>query len=573
MLARLSLLVVLPIPAFAQTPCDNTPAYSPCEFVFELTGPEAAAHPDPYNDVEFQAEIRSPHFRTFLMPAFWDGGHKLILRFVPTESGQWIYKITSNVASIDGKEGSFNAAESDSPGYVHPANVHHWWTDNKKPHLWMGYVADRLGFMSADEFSGLLATVAAEKYTHVRVSILGDPGDRSRVMLGDKPNPQYLDELDRRMIELQKKGVTSDLVLGPNPAYLRLLFPSWQTRERFVRYLVGRYGPLNITWEGLMEFEDYLDSRALLKEIGLALKKYDSYDHPRSTNAKITSSPLLGDGWMNFVITNSMDDQLGSIEHQLYTVPFVGITTPEHLWNTTMNGQYPVIRGDAHGSAKAWYDFIADTRHWELEPYFDVDNSRCIALDGTEYVNYITADAPVEVEVEKHSYDIVWFNPLSGETVEEKKKYHGEHFTGDVPDKSHPWVLMIAREGRKESMLRSYKFDSRPVPIQEVEILPAKVPYALAEPSTDPLIASLPTPYEVKLKRETRATRQMMYLWTGEAAADGQGFRVLGTGAKGSMSISPTMATNYPAVLSLRITALNANGKAYSMDKVYQLKK
>jgi len=572
-LARLPILFVCLIPAFAQTPCDNTPAYSPCEFVFELTGAEAAAHPDPYKDVEFEAEIRSPHFRTFLMPAFWDGGHKLILRFVPTESGQWIYKITSNVASIDGKQGSFNAAESDSPGYVHPANVHHWWTDNKKPHLWMGFVADRLGFTSADEFSGVLATVTAEKYTHVRVSILGDPGDRSRTMLGDKPNPQYLDELDRRIIELQKKGVTTDLVLAPNPAYLKQLFPSWQTRERFVRYLVGRYGSLNITWEGLMEFEDYLDSRALLKEIGLALKKYDSYDHPRSTNAKITSSPLLGDGWMNFVITNSIDDQIGSIEHQLYTVPFVGITTPEHLWNTAMNGQYPVIRGDAHGSAKAWYDFIADTRHWELEPYFDVDNSRCIALDGIEYINYITGDVPVEVEVEKHSYDIIWFNPLNGESVEEKKKYHGEHFTGDLPGKAHPWVLLIAREGRKESMLRSYKFDSRPVPVQEVEILPAKVPYALAEPSTDPLIASLPTPYEVKLKRETRATRQMMYLWTAEVAADGQGFRVLGTGAKGSMSISPTIATNYPAVLSVRITALNANGKAYSMDKVYQLKK
>ena len=572
-MARLPILFVCLIPAFAQTPCDNTPAYSPCEFVFELTGAEAASHPDPYKDVEFEAEIRSPHFRTFLMPAFWDGGHKLILRFVPTESGQWIYKITSNVASIDGKQGSFNAAESDSPGYVHPANVHHWWTDNKKPHLWMGFVADRLGFTSADEFSGALATVTAEKYTHVRVSILGDPGDRSRTMLGDKPNPQYLDELDRRIIELQKKGVTTDLVLAPNPAYLKQLFPSWQTRERFVRYLVGRYGSLNITWEGLMEFEDYLDSRALLKEIGLALKKYDSYDHPRSTNAKITSSPLLGDGWMNFVITNSIDDQIGSIEHQLYTVPFVGITTPEHLWNTAMNGQYPVIRGDAHGSAKAWYDFIADTRHWELEPYFDVDNSRCIALDGIEYINYITGDVPVEVEVEKHSYDIIWFNPLNGESVEEKKKYHGEHFTGDLPGKAHPWVLLIAREGRKESMLRSYKFDSRPVPVQEVEILPAKVPYALAEPSTDPLIASLPTPYEVKLKRETRATRQMMYLWTAEVAADGQGFRVLGTGAKGSMSISPTIATNYPAVLSVRITALNANGKAYSMDKVYQLKK
>jgi hypothetical protein len=109
--------------------------------------------------------------------------------------------------------------------------------------------------------------------------------------------------------------------------------------------------------------------------------------------------------------------------------------------------------------------------------------------------------------------------------------------------------------------------------VQEVETIPQKVPYDLVEPSTDPLIASLPTPYAVTLKRETRATRQMMYLWTGEVAADGQGFRVLGTGGKGTFSIPPAIATNYPAVLSIRVTALNANGKAYSLDKVYQLKK
>src|SRR5579859_3376882 len=64
---------------FAQSSCDKTPAYTPCEFVFELTASEAAAHPNPYTGIEFEAEIRSPHFRTFLMPAFWDGGNKLIL--------------------------------------------------------------------------------------------------------------------------------------------------------------------------------------------------------------------------------------------------------------------------------------------------------------------------------------------------------------------------------------------------------------------------------------------------------------------------------------------------------------
>lgn len=436
-----------------------------------------------------------------------------------------------------------------------------------------GTIADRAGFMSDDEFSRVLAAIAAERYNHARMSILGDPGDRSRVMLANKPNPQYFDELDRRILELHKRGITTDLVLASNPDHLRSLFPDWQSRERFIRYVIGRYAPLNITWQGVMEFEDYRDSRPLLKEVGLALKKYDSYNHPRSSNARITSSPLLPDGWMDFVITNSTDDQLGSIEHQLNNVPFIGITTADHLWNTTMDGQYPVIRGDAHGMAKAWFDFIADTRHWELEPYFDVDNSRCVALDGIEYINYITGSAPVEVEVEKHGYDIVWFNPLNGETVEAAKKYKGEHFTGEAPDKSHPWVLMIAREGRKESMLKSYKFDSRIVPVQEVETNPQKLPYGLVEPSTDPLIVSLPAPYAVKLKRETRATREMMYLWTGEVAADGQGFRVLGTGAKGTLSIPPAIATNYPAVLSIRVTALNANGKAYSLDKVYQLKK
>ena len=572
MLARLLILISSLIPVFGQSPCDNTPAYSPCEFVFELSSTETAAHPDPYHDVELQAEIRSPHFRTFLVPAFWDGGHKMILRFVPIEGGPWTYKLTSNLASVDGKQGTFTATDSESPGYVHPANVHHWWTDNKKAHLWMGTIADRLGFMSADDFSKLLATIAAEKFNHVRTSILGDPGDRDRVMKGKEPDTAYFDELDHRVMELQKHGVTTDLVLAASPNHLRSLFPDWQSRERFVRYLIGRFAPLNITWQGVMEFEDDRDGRALLKELGLALKKDDPYNHPRSSNAKVTSSPLLRDGWMDFVITNSMDDQLGSIEHQLYTVPFVAITTPEHLWNTTMNGQYPVIRGDAKGLAKTWFDFMADTRHWELEPFFDVDNARTVALEGIEYISYITGSVPVEVEVEKHGYDVSWFNPLNGESME-LKKYKGEHYTGEIPDKSHPWILMIAREGRKESMLRSYKFDSRPVPVQEVETNPQKLPYDLTEPSTDPLIVSLPTPYSVKRKRETRATRTMMYLWTGEVAADGQGFRVLGTGAKGTLSIPPSIATNYPAVLSIRVTALNANGKAYSMDKVYQLKK
>ena len=575
MLGRFALLLFVGVPLFSQTPCEGTPAYSPCEIVFELSTGDVAAHPNPYATAQLHAEFRSPHFKTYLLPAFWDGARKLIIRFTPTEAGPWTYHTTSNIAAFDAKDGTFNAGSSDFPGYVNAANFHHWATDDKKPHLWMGYIADRFPFVSQQEFDQQLAEAAQNKFTHFRGSILGKAADRSRVYAGpDKPNSAYFDELDRRVLAVHKRGLTIDLILASNPDYITSLFPDWQSRDRFISYVVARYAAFNVTWQGLEEFEDYKNGRPLLKELGLNLKKQDPYQHPRSSNAKVTSSSLLPDGWMNFVIEATTNDVIGSVEHQFYQVPFVGVTDAQHLWNATMDGEYPEFHGDGAAMCRYWFEFIADTRHWELEPYFDVDGARAMALEDVEYVSYVEHPGPpVEITVEKHGYDVSWFNPATGESVEQKK-YKGEHYTGEAPDKSHPWVLLVAREGRKESMLKSYKFDSREAPlVQEIESNPAKVPYAIMDPSGNTLEAGKPVNFSAKLTRETRATRSMMFLWTGEVSIDGQGLRVLGTGSPGSFVIPPSIALNFPAILSLHLTALNANGKAYSADRVFQLNK
>jgi len=529
---------------------------------------EAVAHSNPYATVELQAEFRSPRFHTYLMPGFWDGGRKLIIRFTPTEPGQWTYRLTSNLTSLEGKQGAFNAAESDSPGYVHPANVHHWATDNKQPHLWMGWVLDHFGSLGPTEFEQAINAAAAVKFNHVRGSILESVAYSGT----DRPSLEYFKELDRRVLSVHKRRITTDLALGANPDLFTKLFPDWQSRKRFVRYVVARYGALNVTWQLVEEFEGHVNARPLLKEMGLALKELDPYQHPRSTGAKLTSSPFLADGWMDFIIDRSGNDQIGSVEHQLYQVPFVGITSLRHLWNSTMDGQYPEIEGPYGKEPKLWFDLLADTRHWELEPYFDVDAARAVALPDIEYLVYVEKSAPIELSVEKHGYDVSWFDPQTGE-VQEQKKYKGEHFTSQPPTGAHPWVLLVAREGRKESMLKSYKFESSYVPVQEVEQNPQKVPFQIMQPAGDTLSLSMPVNFAVKLTRETRATRSMMYLWTGEVPADGQGVRVLGTGGQGSCRIPPDLATRYPAVLSIRVNALNANGKAYSADKVYQLGK
>src|SRR5690348_18006360 len=73
----------------------------------------------------------------------------------------------------------------------------------------------------------------------------------------------------------------------------------------------------------------------------------------------------------------------------------------------------------------------------------------------------------------------------------------------------------------------------------------------------------------------TRATRAMTYLWTGEVASDGRGFRVIGTGAPGAFIIPESIATNYPAILTvhLRSEERRVGKECRSRRSRYHLKK
>ena len=148
------------------------------------------------------------------------------------------------------------------------------------------------------------------------------------------------------------------------------------------------------------------------------------------------------------------------------------------------------------------------------------------------------------------------------------KDIKSDKWAGEPPTTDHDWVLHISRESRKTGMLNSYKFDSRPVPVQDVD---SRVPYDIIEPASNEISLSKPHKFEAKLRRETRSTRSMMYLWTAEVNAEGQGFRVIGTGAKGTFQVPPDLARKFPATLLIRVSALNSNGKAYTTDKLYKV--
>jgi hypothetical protein len=587
MRGTLLLLASVVLPLSGQTPCATEPIYTPCELVFELNAAELGQHPNPYETVTLQAEFRSPRFRTFLMPGYFDGGNRMVIRFAAVDPGQWDYRVTSNIASFDGKIGKFEATPSDNPGFIMPRNVHHWsYVENNVPHLWMGDTNYRFATMDRAAFESITNARAAQKFNHVRGFLIGAGEDWKKAWKGDSPDPAYFTEVDSRVRFLNVKGIIADLVIAASGKDLAAKLTGWQQRERFVRYITARYSAYNITWQGVDAFENFDGNRELLKAVGDLLKKYDPFRHPRSTNVMVTSSPLLADEWMDHITYQTGDSNICAIEHQLYPVPFVnaGFATEgsdadafrKRLWNATMDGQYPTLvttgGPDTPGARamKAWYEFFADTRHWELEPYFDVDGGRAIALPDVEYIIYMEKPGPVEVLVERHGYDINWFNPATGETTEQKK-WKGEKFTGEPPTRSGDWVLHISREGRKDSM-HSYKFESRQILMQEMETQASRVPFEIAAPAGDTIKLSVPTKYEAKIKRPTHATRLMMYLWTAEVPGDAKGFRVIGTGAAGSFTLTPeSMGGKTDSVITVRLAGMNAVGKLYVLDKVYQV--
>jgi hypothetical protein len=536
------MLLLLALPLVAQPTCPSTPAWSPCDLVFDL---EADEKPDA---VELRAEFRSPHHRTYLMHAFRAADRRFVIRFSPTEGGTWDYRLSSSLARLDGKQGQLNASDSDSPGFAKVANVHHFQTENKKPHLWMASSVENFVGLPRPDFDALIAARAKEKFTHLRVTL--DPG-------------ADLVEATERIRAIHAQGLTADIMFAKIPE-------EGKEREQYIANVVARLAAFNVTWAGFPAYEFVPHGRAILKDTGALLKKLDPYQHPRMTMAEVTSASLLADGWSNMLGYGTTDPNIGGVEHQFYQAPALatGIKNAHDLWNATMNGQYP-----ADGSGPymtAWAEFMAGNRYWELEPFFGVDGGRGVALEGVEYIIYIEKPGPVEVTLEHHGYDVSWINPANGERIKQKD-IRGERFTGEPPDRSHDWVLHISREGEKAGMLKSVKFESRDVPIQEITLAGDKPVFDIPDPEENEVSLAHPPKISLKVRKDTRATRSLLIEWTAEVSADGEGYRVIATGKEGILKVPAAIVKNFPAVLSLHANIVNANGKAYMVDRILRL--
>jgi Domain of unknown function (DUF5060)/Protein of unknown function (DUF4038) len=557
----------------------------PCELRFEWNAAELAAGKSPFHDEILNVEFRGPDQTTYLIRPFWDGGRMVRARFTPNLGGKWNYRVTSEIKRLEVREASFTAADNNSPGFVSVANVRHWWTADKQPHLWCSAEAP---WLDLDD-SGFKAFVDARKrdgFTHLRGVVLTRAAGAGPLDGNGHPNFAYFTKLDDRLLYANDQGLVLDLILADSAFVQSGALDPWEQRDALIRYVISRYAVLNVSWQGFEHFEDRPGNRNLLKEMADLLKRYDQFHHAISTDAGMTSSVLLADGWENYIIEASPNPQLAAVDRQFTAEPQIHViqsVEPDafrrELWHSTTNGEYPTMRYQAAQNPsnieamKVWIKVMSDVRHWEFEPFFDVDGARAVGLNNVEYLLY--ADKPGTVEIdfsEKHKYNPRWINPRTGETIELKNAKQ-DSYSQTTPAEGGDWILQVPREGHKEGMLKSYKFESADAPVQEIELNPDKVPFEILQPQGEEIDSTKPIAYEIKMKRANRATRLMQYVWIGEVVADGEGPRVLALGGSGTCEFPPNLIKKRPAILNLRLNAINANGKAYSVEKAYQISK
>lgn len=586
-IALQALLVFAAMPGHAASlpSCDaGTAKYSPCELRFELNQGELLPGVSPFRDELLNVAFRGPDATTFLIEAFWDGGRVLRVRFTPNQAGTWTYLVTSVLKRFDHHQSTFAVSDDSAPGFIVVANVRHWRTDNKQPHLWMSAEAQWLNLDDAG-FRKWADARKSDGFTHIRGSLLTENSHAGKPFSPNfEPDAAYFSALDDRVLYANGLGLTLDLIFADDSFLKTGALDTPQQLDPVIRYLIARYGALNVCWQGIEHFEDQPHSRALLEHIGFLLGKYDSFGHPRSTDARQTSSLLLRDGWENYIIEASADPQLGDVERQITAAPQVHVIQSiepnafrHELWVATTNGEYPTMRFEASRNAanvqamRVWFKIMSNVRHWEFEPFFDVDGARCAGLDNVEYLLYAQKPGIVGITFpEKHKYDAHWINPASGEMLE-LKDVKQDAFSEQTPGGNGGWLLQFERTGKKESMLKSYRFESVSAPIQEIQFDPAKVPFEVVEPRGHQIEAGKAIRYGVKITRANRATRSMEYVWTGEIVAEGEGPRVIALGASGSLDFPIHLMKTKSALLNVTVSAINAVGKAYSISKVYQI--
>lgn len=247
-------------PLRAQTAA--VPLFAPHEVSFTATG----TYTNPYVELTADATLTEPDGRTTrTLPLFWDGAATWKMRFAPDKIGTWRWTVKSADRGLEGRSGSFECVASNRRGSIQPmagAPRHFQYQNGER----MWFLADTAWAYVTDGVEEKHDRAAAERYVSNRAAqgfnaihlmLLNEAGWGNsggapwHDIGGEKINPAYFAEADRRIVFANTKGIVTGIAVawgdkGRKEPYSWGRLPGVEARTRFARYAAARYGAYDV---------------------------------------------------------------------------------------------------------------------------------------------------------------------------------------------------------------------------------------------------------------------------------------------------------------------------------------
>lgn len=493
-LAALAVLLLVSPPAYARTPAvDRVEQWG--IFEIALQGPTDG---NPFLDVRFSA-VFDNGTATIEAPGFYDGDGTYRVRFSPGTRGPWSYETRSNRWALTGKTGTFDvtAPGTGNHGPVRVHNTYHFAYADGTPYTPIGTTIYNWIDTPPHVQQATLRTLATSPFNKARMLLTQQPTPYMNQYVpvlwpfaGTPPhgwdltrfNPEYFRHYERRIGELRDLGIEADIILF-NP-YGKWGFETMtaDADDRFVRYVVARFGAYRNVWWSLANEFDFLRTKtdADWDRLGTLIQRCDPHDRLRS----IHNGTRLFDHRRPWVTHVSMQNGLavespGSAEiyRDVYEKPIVydevkyegdntyrwaslsALDMVHRFWSGTVGGTY-VGHGDYFNTRgeDTWTSFggtltgqssprLAFLRRiletgpaGGLDPIDKWNDPDTAGVAGTYYLTYFGRATPTQWVFELYKRDITdgmrfavdvidtWnmtITPIAGEFVTKKKdNYH-----------------------------------------------------------------------------------------------------------------------------------------------------
>jgi hypothetical protein len=310
----------------------------------------------------------------------------------------------------------------------------------------------------------------------------------------------YWQKYERMLKYTRGKDMITSVIFGWNDTPLHPTASS-EDERRYLRYAVARLGAFsNVTWDLGDDLDGFRDD-AWTHATGTLLQDLDAYhhlatSHPMDNRHQDRVSPWFGmtsfqewkrplHDWMleqrgqqarTGRITPQVNEEYGYEDHYPSWAPYKAPSASADsnrrtAWEMAMAGCYQTTgetarRGTGMGpdTGGGWVNgrgdetmtmlkgyahmvhFFTSLEWWRAEPRDDlVDNgSFCLAELGRFYVIYLPHGGNVTARLETGRYEVMWFNPRSGESLSAPFA-EGPIWTSPSAPDGADWAILLIR--------------------------------------------------------------------------------------------------------------------------------